>query len=109
VPSTKQLKSYVTSLLVTADHSCRKTTILKYTKLYGTFAGQVVNEVLRISSWFLIRTVALQMPEGLLMFACTIADILEQYPSHPVFHRLMTDFVMLRRWSWAMSHTAHVV
>lgn len=42
--------------------------------------------------------VALQMPEGLLMFACTIADILEQY-----FRKgslLIVGFAMWRLWSW---------
>jgi 2-(3-amino-3-carboxypropyl)histidine synthase len=32
------------------------------------------------------KMVALQMPEGLQMFACTIADIIERYAGDIVFH-----------------------
>lgn len=31
-----------------------------------------------LTSWLFLFPVALQMPEGLLMFACTIADIIER-------------------------------
>lgn len=37
------------------------------------------------------QVVALQFPEGLLMYACTIADILERY-THPPPHNAMNIF-----------------
>lgn len=38
----------------------------------------------RANVWWWVRLVALQFPEGLLMFACTIADILETYVSERI-------------------------
>lgn len=61
-------------------NSCRKTITLRYTKQYGIYRKTGQNEAysMKYTSANLIVKVGLQMPEGLLVFACTIADILER-------------------------------
>lgn len=62
--------------------SFQKIIHLKYQNQYGKFAQRTVKLVMFIKffklPWFII-SVALQFPEGLLMYACAIADILTKY------------------------------
>lgn len=61
--------------------SFRRTTHSKSQKRSGRFATQYANEVPN-QIWCKAKCVilvALQFPEGLLMYSCVIADILEKY------------------------------
>ncbi len=44
----------------------------------GAQISHIDSVSIRVISFSIINTVALQFPEGLLMFACPIADILER-------------------------------
>ncbi len=63
----------------------QKIIILKFTKQYGKLKRISQKEVLFINQKrkenliFKINIVALQMPEGLLLYCCTIADIIQEW------------------------------
>ena len=40
------------------------------------------------------KRVAIQFPEGLLMYSCVIADILERYPEAPLLHACSNSKVL---------------
>lgn len=64
-------------------HRFHQTIILKFTKQYGEYEKLMLSEVyihmpLKNKSTVTYSfKVALQLPEGLMMFACLISDILE--------------------------------
>ena len=63
--------------LVPADISENKFLATQIEKLPGNYNFEIPKTIWRIKEMD-VKTVALQMPEGLTMFGCTIADIIEE-------------------------------
>lgn len=90
---------------INRSNNCPRIITSKFTKQYGEFEISKQNEVLSIatclivldSDWFLV---AMQMPEGLFLFACPIADILKAFvrPSISFFlYQWFGSFSLLRQ------------
>lgn len=65
------------------------------------FTFDCMQRFFAFSNWILIFTVALQFPEGLLLFACTIADIIEEYVelhSYHILDLLADNFLWSNSW-----------